>query len=83
MSGTIAEGLSCKCEPEHNLVEHEHCLKCGYPRGVVTRGWVTDPAVTARSFVVTPARADTWRLRPDRALSTKLRRTRKDWKVAA
>jgi hypothetical protein len=83
MSGTIAKGLSCICEPQHNLIEHDHCLKCSYPRGVVTRGWVTDPAPSTRSFVVTPARAESWRLRPDRELAAKLRRTRTDRKAAA
>jgi hypothetical protein len=84
IAGTVAEGLSCVCEPEHNVTEHGHCLKCGCPRGVVRREWVTDPAPQARTLVVMRGLPPhDLRVRPDRELSTKLRRTRRDRKVAA
>ena len=50
LTGTIAEHLSCVCEPRRNVVEHGHCMQCGYPRGPVVREWLTDPAPPARSY---------------------------------
>jgi hypothetical protein len=57
VENTVITTLSCVCDPEHNLTEHGHCLKCGYPRDAVTRGWVDENgAPRARSFVSSRAR---------------------------
>ena len=76
--GTVA-AVSCRCAPKGMLVVGGVCFACGRPRGLVTRAWLDDEGVPARSFVATPARADTWRTRPDRKLSAKLRHTRGRW----
>jgi hypothetical protein len=52
MVGTIEWRLSCKCQPKRNTLEPGHCHQCGYPRGVVTREWVTDQAPRSRQLVV-------------------------------
>lgn len=83
LAGTVAVGVSCRCTPKGHLVIGGVCFACGKPRGAVTRAWLDDEGVQARSFVTTPAARGAWRLRPDRELSTKLRGTRRDWKVAA
>ena len=84
--GTIAEGLSCTCAPRHgdtephSLVEHGHCTKCGYTRGVLTRAWVDDKGVGARPFVSTRGRQrQDFPVRPNRKLSAKLRATKNDY----
>jgi hypothetical protein len=84
MVGTIEWRLSCKCQPKRNMLEPGHCHQCGYPRGVVTLGWVRERGPRAQSFVSTrglPPRE--LRIRPDRALAAKLRRTRRERKAAA
>lgn len=82
--GTIAEGLSCVCDPQRNTLEPGYCHHCGYPRGVVTREWVKEPGPRARVFVATKSLPPhELRVRPDRELSARLRTTRRDWKVAA
>ena len=71
---------SCDCKPQHNVVEHGHCLKCGYTRGVLTRAWVDDQGVAARSFVSTRGRERRdFPVRPNRKLSAKLRATKNEY----
>lgn len=78
--GTFTERLSCGCDPQRNTLEPGHCWQCGKTRGVVTREWVDEKGAPARSFVVTrglPQRK--LKVRPDRELSQKLRKTRGRW----
>jgi hypothetical protein len=78
--GTFTERLSCGCDPQRNTLESGHCWQCGKTRGVVTREWVDEKGAPARSFVVTrglPQRK--LKVRPDRELSQKLRKTRGRW----
>ncbi len=80
ISGTFTSVLSCGCDPQRNVLEPGHCYHCGKPRGIITREWVDDGGVPARSFVATrglPQRD--LRVRPDRELSNKLRATRGRW----
>lgn len=90
IEGTVTTAISCHCHPrrgsdaQHKLVKHGHCWKCGRPRGSITRAWVDEVGVPrSRSFVVTRALPDRWKVRPTRKLSAKLRRTRGRWDMPA
>jgi hypothetical protein len=50
LAGTVTVLLSCICSPQRNLVDEGQCVQCGYPRGPIVRGWLTDPAPPSRSF---------------------------------
>jgi hypothetical protein len=76
--GTLCKG-GCSRTP---FIVDGACFWCGKPLAG-RREWVTDDGLSARSFVVTPAARDSWRVRPDRQLSAELRRTLGRWDAPA
>ena len=44
--------VRCACWPQHNVVEHGHCVKCGHALGFEFAEWIHGPAPGSRQLVV-------------------------------